>query len=36
VAPEYSFVIPVLNERETLPELYTRLAAVMDQLDGAV
>ena len=32
--PEYSFVIPVLNERETLPELYRRLEAVMAQLDG--
>jgi glycosyltransferase involved in cell wall biosynthesis len=34
-AVEYSFVIPVLNEEETLPELHARLAAVMDQLDGA-
>jgi len=33
--PEYSFVIPVLNERETLPELYRRLTGVMAQLDGA-
>lgn len=32
--PDYSFVIPVLNERETLPELYRRLTAVMAQLDG--
>lgn len=31
--PEYSFVIPVLNERETLPELYRRLAEVVAQLD---
>jgi dolichol-phosphate mannosyltransferase len=35
VIPEYSFVIPVLNERETLPELYRRLAGVMAQLDGS-
>jgi dolichol-phosphate mannosyltransferase len=34
VVPEYSFIIPVLNERETLPELYRRLAAVMGELDG--
>jgi dolichol-phosphate mannosyltransferase len=32
--PEYSFVIPVLNERDTLPELYRRLAPVLDALDG--
>jgi glycosyltransferase involved in cell wall biosynthesis len=30
----YSFVIPVFNEQETLPELYTRLATVIDGLDG--
>jgi glycosyltransferase involved in cell wall biosynthesis len=34
VIPDYSFVIPVLNERETLPELHRRLDAVMAQLDG--
>jgi polyisoprenyl-phosphate glycosyltransferase len=33
--PEYSFVIPILNERDTLPELYRRLAGVMEQLDGS-
>lgn len=32
--PEYSFVIPVLNEQDTLPELHRRLDAVMAQLDG--
>jgi glycosyltransferase involved in cell wall biosynthesis len=32
--PEYSFVIPVLNERETLEELYRRLRPVMEALDG--
>lgn len=32
--PDYSFVIPVYNERETLHELYRRLAAVMERLDG--
>jgi polyisoprenyl-phosphate glycosyltransferase len=30
----YSFVIPVFNEQETLPELYRRLSAVLDGLDG--
>jgi glycosyltransferase involved in cell wall biosynthesis len=34
VIPDYSFVIPVLNEHDTLPELYRRLAEVMGQLDG--
>jgi glycosyltransferase involved in cell wall biosynthesis len=33
--PEYSFVIPILNQRDTLPELYRRLAGVMEQLDGS-
>jgi polyisoprenyl-phosphate glycosyltransferase len=30
----YSFVIPVFNEREGLPELYRRLTEVIDGLDG--
>ncbi|HZB23535.1 MAG TPA: glycosyltransferase family 2 protein [Gaiellaceae bacterium] len=30
----YSFVIPVFNEQETLPELWSRLTAVIDELDG--
>ena len=30
----YSFVIPVFNERETLPELHRRLSAVIEGLDG--
>jgi polyisoprenyl-phosphate glycosyltransferase len=33
VPPEYSFVIPVCNERESLDELHRRLSAVLDQLD---
>jgi glycosyltransferase involved in cell wall biosynthesis len=33
-APRYSFVIPVLDEEATLPELFSRLTAVMGQLDG--
>jgi polyisoprenyl-phosphate glycosyltransferase len=35
VPPEYSFVVPVCNERETLEELFRRLVPVMDSLDGA-
>jgi len=34
VPPEYSFVVPVFNERETLDELYRRLVPVLDGLDG--
>jgi polyisoprenyl-phosphate glycosyltransferase len=33
-APRYSFVIPVCNEEETLPELERRLRAVLEELDG--
>jgi glycosyltransferase involved in cell wall biosynthesis len=32
--PRYSFVLPVYEEEETLPELYRRLVAVVDGLDG--
>src|SRR5438105_4424589 len=32
--PRYSFVIPIYNEEETLPELARRLTDVMDGLDG--
>jgi polyisoprenyl-phosphate glycosyltransferase len=32
--PAYSFVIPIYNEQETLPELARRLQAVMEDLDG--
>lgn len=31
---EYSFVIPVHDEEESLPELHERLVGVMDQMDG--
>ena len=34
--PTYSFIVPVFNEEATLPELYRRLSAVMDSMDGAV
>jgi polyisoprenyl-phosphate glycosyltransferase len=30
----YSFVIPVFNERESLPELHRRLSGVIEGLDG--
>jgi len=36
VRPKYSLIIPVYNEEETLPEMYLRVRAVMDQLDGDV
>ena len=32
--PKYSLIIPVYNEEETLPEMYHRVGAVMDQMDG--
>ncbi|MGH8512382.1 MAG: glycosyltransferase, partial [Gammaproteobacteria bacterium] len=35
VRPEYSFIIPVYNEHETLPTLYERLSSVLEQLDGS-
>jgi polyisoprenyl-phosphate glycosyltransferase len=34
VHPKYSLIVPVYNEEETLPELYRRVSAVMDRLDG--
>jgi glycosyltransferase involved in cell wall biosynthesis len=33
--PTYSFVVPVHNEEQTLPELVLRLQAVMHRLDGS-
>jgi dolichol-phosphate mannosyltransferase len=35
VRPRYSFVLPVFNEEETLPELYSRLCSVLVGLDGS-
>lgn len=32
--PKYSIVVPIFNEQETIPELYRRLATVLDSLDG--
>jgi polyisoprenyl-phosphate glycosyltransferase len=34
VAQRYSFVIPIYNEEETLPELERRVRGVLEQLDG--
>jgi polyisoprenyl-phosphate glycosyltransferase len=34
--PQYSLVIPIYNEEQTIPELYRRITAVMDQMDGQV
>lgn len=33
-APRYSFVIPVFNERAVLPQLFERMDALLDRLDG--
>jgi dolichol-phosphate mannosyltransferase len=32
--PTYSFVVPIHDEEETLPELHRRLSALVDELDG--
>lgn len=34
--PKYSFVVPIYNEENTIPELYRRLNGVIDRLDGFV
>ena len=34
--PKYSFIVPIYNEQETLPELYSRVSAVMNRMDGSV
>ncbi len=34
--PKYSFIIPVYNEEDTLLEMYRRVNAVMNRLDGSV
>jgi dolichol-phosphate mannosyltransferase len=36
MAVKYSLVIPVYNEEKTILELYRRVVAVMNQLDGSV
>lgn len=35
IQPTYSFIIPVYNEAETLPELRTRICEIMDRMDGS-
>ncbi|MCU0533155.1 MAG: glycosyltransferase family 2 protein [Hydrococcus sp. Prado102] len=32
--PKYSLIIPIYNEQETISEMYRRVSAVMDRLDG--
>jgi glycosyltransferase involved in cell wall biosynthesis len=32
--PEYSLVVPVFNEEDTIPELARRLSGLLEQLDG--
>ena len=34
--PKYSLIVPIYNEEEIIPELYRRLSAVMNRLDGIV
>jgi len=34
--PKYSLIIPIYNEAETIPELYRRVASVMNRLDDSV
>lgn len=36
MSPKYSFIIPIYNEEETISEMYRRMSAVMDRMDGAV
>ena len=35
MSPEFSIVVPVYNEEESLPELLRRLAGLLEQLDGS-
>lgn len=34
--PKYSFIVPIYNEEETIVEMYRRLSAVMNRMDGLV
>ncbi|MFN6481957.1 MULTISPECIES: glycosyltransferase family 2 protein [unclassified Nostoc] len=36
MVPKYSFIVPIYNEEEIIPELYRRLSAVMNRMDGLV
>lgn len=31
--PKYSFIVPIYNEEEVIPELYSRITAIMEKLD---
>ncbi len=33
---KYSLVIPIYNEDKNLPELYRRISAIMNRIDGDV
>ncbi|EAZ88690.1 glycosyltransferase family 2 protein [Crocosphaera chwakensis] len=32
-SPKYSFIIPIYNEEETIPQLYRRISKIIDDLD---
>ena len=34
-SPKYSLIIPIYNEEETIPELYSRVSKVMDSLEDS-
>lgn len=34
--PKYSLIVPIYNEEATIPEMYRRVAAIMNRLDNAV
>ncbi len=36
MSPKYSFIIPIYNEEETISEMYRRMRAVMERMDGDV
>ncbi|MDX2232070.1 MAG: glycosyltransferase family 2 protein [Leptolyngbyaceae cyanobacterium bins.349] len=36
MSPKYSLIIPIYNEEATIAELYRRITAVMDEMDGEV
>jgi len=33
--PQYSLIIPIYNEEETIPEMYRRVSSIMNGLDGS-
>jgi polyisoprenyl-phosphate glycosyltransferase len=36
IKPQYSFIIPIYNEEETISRLYERVSVVMNRMDGPV